>query len=304
MSNEVPKEKRPDSRLIMSVVILLILVVIYLAISPRSGLLSPLWHSMIFYPSKDLTYYKEVESICGINQQDISFTAADGNSVHGWLYLLPGAKQIVIVSHGNAGNLSGRWWIAEQMLLAGSSVLMYDYEGYGKSEGFPTVERIVEDGTAAYEYCKVNLGFAPNNIVLYGESLGCAVSCAVAQKHPCAGLILQSGFSSLRQLAIEKIPLLAIYPPFLFPEPALDNGAIVSKLDVPVLVIHGDSDTLIPVAHAKQVKASVKSNSKLIELDGIGHNDVFKTANGLYGEEVKMFLLGLRQKTDGKTLQN
>src|SRR5206468_3134820 len=106
--------------------------------------------------------------------------------------------------------------ITRLMLLAGYSVLVYDYQGFGRSSGRPSVDGILSDGAAAFDYLVKERGIDPHRIVLYGESLGVSVAAHLSTIRDCGGLVLQSGFASLSRIACKHFPFLRIYPTALF----------------------------------------------------------------------------------------
>jgi hypothetical protein len=148
--------------------------------------------------------------------------------------------------------------------------LVYDYRGYGQSKGKPSVKSICADGDAAYQFLRAR-GYSPEQIILYGQSLGCAVACHIAERNKVGAMILQSGFSSLRLVASETHPQLKGAVPLLVPD-VLDNSKILSKLTTPVLIIHGDKDTTIPFDNATKLYDAAIGPKRLIVCKDAGHN--------------------------------
>ena len=177
---------------------------IYLGLAPRVA--TPLYRSMLFHPDRYPAGNYDLDSIEGISRKDVFFTSADGTRIHGWYFALPGAGKTILFHHGNAGNVSSRAPLIRLLLLAGASVLIYDYRGYGLSEGIPSVKGICDDGCAAFDYLTEVEGVNHDEIINYGESLGCAVACQVCTVRRGCALILQSGFSSLRKIGISVCP--------------------------------------------------------------------------------------------------
>lgn len=125
--------------------------------------------------------------------------------VHGWWVAKPGACLTTLYLHGNVGNITHRLG-QQEITAAGSSALILDYRGYGKSEGWPTEMGLYQDSSAAYHY-SINTGFTPKQIVLHGESLGTAVAVDLASRQGCAGLVLEAPFTSARYVAQATFPL-------------------------------------------------------------------------------------------------
>ncbi len=204
-----------------------------------------LYTSKLFHPDKDLGSAQQVAALKAYREvpnQEVFFTAQNGNRLHGWLFLQPGATKIYVLFPGNAGDIPRRLDYFKVLLASGASVFTYEPRGFGKSEGTPTIASICQDGESAYDYVSKTLGYKSEQIVLFGVSLGTTVATHVSTVRSACGLILQSGFSSLEDIAYEKVPFLRIYPAFLFPQsPALNNVDIVgiSSTHVPLLVMHG-----------------------------------------------------------------
>lgn len=248
-----------------------LLAILYVVISPAVA--TPLWNKLMFFPTRGDHEYYHIESVNGFPRQDIAIESSHKSKLHGWFFRRPDSNKIAIINHGNGGSIIHRFHMIDALLKSGVSVLAYDYQGYGKSTGSPSVPNICDDGEAAYNYAVNRLGYTGKNIILVGESLGCAVSTRVARNHPCAGVILQSGFSSLPEIAREHFGVLKIYPNILFPHPMLDNAANLKEIHVPVLVIHGSEDPVIPRWHGEKNFAAANEPKTLCMLKGAHHND-------------------------------
>lgn len=231
----------------------------------------------------------------GVPREDVFFNTTDGLKLHGWYFHKPASRFVIVVSHGNTGNLTGRFPLAKLLLQTGSSVLLYDYRGYGRSEGTPSLQGICDDGSAAIEFLLREKGYSPQQIVLYGESLGCSVASAVAAARSCAGLILQSGFTSLPDIGGVHLPFTRIYPKLFFPRPRLDNAQLVSRLKHPLLIIHGHRDKVVPFSHAQEIFRRASEPKMLVELPECAHSDILTVAPHTYLEAVKTFLSSLEE---------
>ena len=250
---------------------------------------APLHSYLIFFPDKQIhqSVYS-LKEIRGVPKVNVQIQSGKKN-IDAWLFENKQSDKIVLVSHGNAGNMAHRAVIADALIEAGLSVLLYDYQGYGKSEGSPSVKNVCQDGVAAYDYL-LSKGYKPENIILYGESLGCSVATNVSSQRKCAGLILQSGFSSLRNIAREKYLFFNAYPNFLFPKPNLDSLAVLENPHPPLLIMHGKEDRTIPYSHAEKMYATAVGKKSMVLFEGTGHNDVFNTSRGQFMAAVKNFI--------------
>ncbi len=198
-----------------------------------------------------------------------------------------GEGPVVLFSHGNAGNLFYRASLLGLFVRhTGARTLAFDYSGYGGNEGRPSEEEVYRDGLAAYDHL-VAEGVTAGRIVLYGESLGGAVALKVASERPVAGVVLQAPFASLASLArrlYSWLPLAAVLVRGDFP-----NAERVRRLTVPVLVVHGTEDEVIPLAEGHALHAAAPPGSELLPIEGAGHNDLFEVG----GEE---YLRGLGER--------
>lgn len=267
-----------------------VLFVWYIILSPLVAM--PVYNTMLFHPFAEGKY--DVKDIDGVQCENVYFTS-DGKKLHGWYFVLPGASKTILLSHGNAGNITHRSKLVELLLEAGASVFIYDYQGYGKSFGTPSLQGICDDGLAVYNYLVLEKKIKPQDIILFGESIGTGVTCDIASKEPCAGIILQSPFSSLPGLAKQKMHLMCLYPPCLFPSAALDNLSILKKLNVPLLILHGAQDHLIPVSHSEELYAQANQPKQFVRLPDAGHNDTYDIDGKQYFQAVSQFIASFKK---------
>ena len=271
------KEKEKPSFKKMMIIEAAKLTILFLLLSPVC--LFQLSRILLFFP--DQTRYDLKQPLQLIEQklkakvQDVNFKSLDGKTLNGMYFARDGAKQVLLLSHGNGGNIAHRLPAIIHMLNMGASVLVYDYQGYGKSEGDPSVQAIVEDGLAAYDFLNKVKGWRPGQIVAYGESLGCAVTCQIAKQRQLAGIVLQSGFSSLPAAARDRFIWLNLFPDFTFPQPQLNNCEVLAHSRVPLLIIHGEKDEILPIKYANQMYASAAAKKQIVRLKHSGHNDMF-----------------------------
>ena len=256
---------------------------LYYFLSPRKA--SALYRSLLFHPTAlpDVLSLSMIDEAFGGSPEEVYFESegkfAGKAQLHGWFF--PSAKSsadsgiTVLFSHGNSGNLGDRYTTVKWLTNFGLSVFVYDYRGFGRSEGKPSVNGVAQDGLAAYDYL-LSRGIDPDKIVLYGESLGVAVSTFVAEKRHAAAMILQSGFSSLRRIALETFPLLQIYPKSLFPSPALNSDEILANCNIPVLICHGQNDATVGVHHARKLFASAAGPKSLLIVENGAHSDLIE----------------------------
>jgi uncharacterized protein len=230
----------------------------------------PFYNTVLFHPY--VTGYYDFDSIAGVKKQDILFRSGS-ERLHGWYFSNPASLHVVLISHGNAGNITHRKSLIKLLLETGASVFIYDYEGYGLSTGSPSIDKCCLDATAAFD-CLSSIKDTKQEIVLYGESIGTGITCELARLRCAKKIILQSGFQSLPQIAREKVPLTAIYPEFVFPCKHLDTRKFLEGNHPPVLLIHGRKDEIIPAHNSRDLYAASSGTRYLVELPDAGHNDI------------------------------
>jgi len=202
--------------------------------------------------------------------------------IHGWWVRQEGARLVTLYLHGNAGNVTHRYSkICET--AAGSSVLIPDYRGYGKSKGRPTEKGVYADAQAAYRYL-LESGYRPEQIVLHGESIGCAVSIDLASRNPCAGIVLEAPFTSAADVAQTVLPVLG---PMLVR--SFDSGKKISGVRAPLLFIQGDRDEIIPLRLGQKLFFSAPEPKSFWIVEGAGHNDILEVAGQRYRQRLRVF---------------
>jgi uncharacterized protein len=225
--------------------------------------------NQVFHP------YRELESQAaelGRPFEEVTVTTSDGLKLHGWFF--PSATnsvrlgEVVLYCHGNGGNIGHRLGACAALLETGVNVLLFDYRGYGRSEGRPTEEGTYLDAQAAYRWL-TQRGFAPAHILAFGESLGGAVAVELALRERLCGIVLQSSFTSIPDVGAELFPWL---PVRWLATIHYNSRAKLEKVRVPVMVMHSRSDRLVGFSHAQANFASANEPKLLWELAG-DHND-------------------------------
>ncbi len=236
----------------------------------------------------------------GISARAITFLQADGNSLCAWFYVNPNAKFTMLVSHGNLGNMQTHSYLTEALIRAGYSVFIYDYSGYGASSGKPDLSTVTKDAEAAYD-CLIGFGEQKaENIILYGESIGASVSAHLATVRAARAIICQSGFCSLRKIAVEKMPLLKIYPEFMFPHHSLDTITNIRSVKIPLLIMHGEKDDIVPFAHGQMIFASACEPKLLVSFSNCDHKNVTFADRGKFMDVLEKFLQPIIAQTCDK----
>lgn len=224
--------------------------------------------------------------------EEIWFPTADGLRLHGWFFRAQEASRAgaIIYFHGNGGNISYLEWLGRRFSSRGFDVLLFDYRGYGRSGGDVDGESgLYKDADAAYDYMTRERGAEAARLVLYGQSLGTAVAVDLAARRQCGALILESGFSSARDMAATIFPSL---PRFVHGLGAyrFDSTGKLPRVGCPVLVAHGDRDEVIPISHGRALHEAAPQPKSLLILEGAGHNDLAIVGGKDYADSLVRFM--------------
>jgi hypothetical protein len=224
----------------------------------------------------------------GLRSEELRLTASDGVRLHGW-WIRAGGERVVLLFHGNAGNVSHR--LDRAKLFAerlGVDLFLVDYRGYGRSEGRPSEPGIYRDGLAIYD-AALERGFPPERIILMGESLGCAVAIEVALARPCAAVALETPFLSVPALARRHYPFV---PAFLV-RSKFDAESKIGGLAVPKLILAAEHDEIAPLSHARRLFELAAPPKDLYVIPGAGHNDTYAVGGGPYLFAWRRFLAAI-----------
>jgi fermentation-respiration switch protein FrsA (DUF1100 family) len=243
-------------------------------------------HRQVFDPDRHLeTSGNEL----GRPFEDVHFQAVDGVGLHGWFFPADTdstrKRFIYLLCHGNAGNISHRLDHCAALLETGASVFIFDYRGYGRSQGRPGEEGTYLDAQAAHQWLRQK-GFAPTNIVALGESLGGGVASELALRESLGGLILQSTYTSIPDVGAELFPWL---PVRWISTIKYDTRARLSRIRVPLLIMHSREDGLIGFSHAEGNFAVANEPKMFWEIAG-GHNQFLEGDRARYLEGLNRFL--------------
>lgn len=241
--------------------------------------------AFIYYPVRELT---GTPASFGLAYRDVWFQADDGVRLHGWL--IPGARPTTLLwSQGNAGNIGHRLDnIREIHQRLGIGVFIFDYRGYGQSEGSPTEAGLYRDARAAREALVRDGGVPSERIVYFGRSLGAAVALELALAHPPPGLILESPFLSVQAMANRTLPGSG----YLF-KSRFDSLARIGRLRAPLLILHGDADEVVPYEHGRRLWEAASEPKAFYTIARARHNDTYLVGGRDYWEAWRKFLHAL-----------
>jgi fermentation-respiration switch protein FrsA (DUF1100 family) len=221
---------------------------------------------------------------------DVWFKAADGVEPHAWWFPKPGAHFATLFLHGNAGNVTHRIGHAYAIISAGSSVLILDYRGYGKSPGRPTEKGLYRDADAGFDEL-LKRGYASESIVLHGESLGTAVATDLAARRACGGLILESPMISLGKMAGTVFPVIG--PLFAH---GFNTNKKIGRVNAPLLLIHGKADDIVPFSQGEELYRLARPPKTFWPVAGAHHNDLVCVAGNEYSIRLRAFYQSLSKR--------
>ncbi len=245
----------------------------------------------VFFPSEAIETTPE---LFHLNYQEVWLpiqTPSGVERMYGWW--IPASKPVAVMLylHGNGVNIGANVAQAARFQQLGFSVLLIDYRGYGRSEGsFPTEARVYQDASTAWNYLVRQQQIQPGKIFIYGHSLGGAIAINLALQHPnAAGLIVESSFTSMRQMVGYR-GIYSIFPTDLILTQRFDSLAKIESIQVPILLIHGTADLIVPDNMSKQLFAAAPEPKQLVLIPKAGHNNVAEVGGSQYLQAVKKFV--------------
>ncbi len=242
----------------------------------------------VFFPERGL---KATPEDIGLEFEEVFFTAADGVKLHGW-YVPADSDVTLLWFHGNAGNIANR---LEHLFLShvvlGVNIFIFDYRGYGLSEGAASESGTYLDGEAAVAYLRDRRGVdTEEQLVLYGHSLGGAVAVEVSRRNPSRALILESTFTSVKDMAKSLYPYLPSGVVTSLMQSEYDSLSKVAGVRAPVMVIHGEEDTTVPLAEGRSLYDAARQPKRFHTVEGAAHNDVYAVGGDRYFEAIRRFI--------------
>jgi len=249
--------------------------------------------SLIFFPTRypDGMWDTEVAARgSGCEIDDHFFTAGDGTRLHGWwCRRLDGNANdpVLLFFHGNAGNLSHRAdMLIELATRTPASVFVVGYRGYGRSEGRPKEAGLYLDARSAWKYLTEEIGIGADLIVIFGKSLGGGVAVDLALEAPAAGLIMESSFTSIPDMAGAHYPFV---PKFLI-RTQMNSVVKVPFISMPKLFIHSREDRVVPYRHGRDLFEAAMEPKSFHEVVGAGHNETWIAGGNAYFEAISDFV--------------
>lgn len=221
----------------------------------------------------------------GYAYEEVDLHAADGTRLKGWFVPNPEACRVLMFFHGNTRNISHCMDSLALFHRLGFSVMLFDYRGYGESEGSPAEDGTYLDAQAAWEYLLRERGLAPDDIVVLGRSLGAAIASWLAARHPPRALVIESTFTSLPDVAADHHPWLPARVLARYRYPVAEH---LARIRCPVLIVHSRADEIVPFHHAERLLGIAPGPKELLEIEGMHYNG-YRTSGPRYEEGLAAF---------------
>ena len=239
-------------------------------------------NSLLYFPVRELASSPEAH---GLRADALALPTEDGETLAGW-WIRGAGKRAVLFFHGNAGNAADRLDRARILNERfGLDVFLVDYRGYGRSTGSPSEDGLARDARAVLGAARER-GFAPDRIVLFGESLGSAVATRLASEAPVGAVILETPFLSVPEMARVHYPFV---PTFLI-RSRFDNASRVGTIAAPKLFLVAERDEIVPPEQGRRLYALSPAPKTLFVIPGAGHNDTYIAGGEAYWKAVGDFL--------------
>ena len=280
-------------------IIAIVVAVLLLAYVGGAALIYGYGPHLIFVPMKAVTdtpanhgaQFQPVRIPVGHDHAELAawWVAAEPKLAH------PERVKVLLYLHGNYGNVGDNAAHAARLSTYGVDVLIPDYRGFGESSGpFPTETRVYEDAETAWQWLLREKHYTPTEIVIYGHSLGGAIAIELASRHPDAGgLIVESSFTSVLDMS-RLNPKFRLLPMSWLITQRFDSIDRVGSLKMPVLLIHGNADHVVPLFMAQQMYQTVPGQKTLVVIPGGGHDNCAVVGGDLYVAAVREFVEGLK----------
>lgn len=259
--------------------------------------------AVLYFIQSGLVYYPQREIDATPDQlhlpfDDLMLATSDGLKISAWFIPAKDARGTVLFCHGNGGNISHRLDTIWTLNKLGMNVLIFDYRGYGKSEGKPTEKGTYLDAEAAWKHLVEKRGIPGERIIVQGRSLGGAVAAHLARDHTPAGLILESTFSSMPDMAAKLYPM---FPVRLLSKFEYATAEYVAAVKCPVMVVHSPEDDIIPFKQGRRVFDAAGAPKRFVQIRG-SHNTGFIESDDIYRPALREFLSeALGEERTGET---
>jgi hypothetical protein len=259
------------------------MLIVLLAFAVLNGLMYLQQPAKTFLPERELS---ATPADWGLEYEEVWCGTLDGIQLHGWYIPSQGSSRALLFFHGNGGNISHRGDSIAIFHRLGLNVFIFDYRGYGRSQGKPSERGLSRDAAAAWRYLIETKGFSGTDIVIFGRSLGGAVAATLASEVRPGGLILESTFSSARDFANVAFPVLSRLVLLRYD---FDTAERLTRVTCPVLVLHSPEDEIMPFQLGEKVYRAANEPKGFVKMRG-DHNSGFLRSQPDYERELRRFL--------------
>jgi hypothetical protein len=252
------------------------------------GFLSGCWNWLVekqtFLPDNTI---EQTPSAFGLSYEDVWFESQDGVQLHGWLVPALADSHLLLFCHGNAGNISHRLDNIRLLHQRGISVFIFDYRGYGRSNGSINEKGFYLDAEAAHHLARKWTMHNQAKLVVFGRSLGGIAATHLGATQVCDGLILESTFANMGAMASTHYPL-----PFAerLLGHRLNAGEKIARVQIPILFFHGDSDNVVPIRLGRALYQAAPNPKEFVVIQGAGHNDTYIIGGEKYFDRLEAFI--------------
>ncbi|MEW6674948.1 MAG: alpha/beta hydrolase [Nitrospirota bacterium] len=239
--------------------------------------------SLLYYPTKELL---QTPKDIGLDFEELALKTTDGINISAWYIPAKDERGAILMCNGNAGNISYRIDLIQIFNNLNLSILIFDYRGFGKSEGKPTEEGTYLDAEAALDYL-VNIRHYPTaKIILYGQSLGGAIAAEMALRHNAAAIIIESSFKSVPELGSKFFPFIPVKLISCFHYATIEK---IDKINCPKLIIHSPDDEIVPYSHGVALFEKAREPKEFLKIKG-DHNEGFLLSGMIYIDGLNRFI--------------
>ena len=260
--------------------LLLGLVLLY----PRPGL-AAMEHHFIFFPDRTLV---ATPAAAGLEYEEVWFDAADGVKLHGWYVPGEPGRPVLLFCHGNAGNISHRIDNLWHFRRLGLSALIFDYRGYGRSQGRASEEGTYNDGRGALNWLR-GRGWQPERMIYFGRSLGAGIAVQLALETPPGALVLETPFPSIATMGWHHNPILYLLLGWAL-EARYDSFNKIGRIHTPLLLFQGDRDSIVPERMARRLFEKANEPKTFHRIIGADHNNTYEIGGEGYWQKWREFL--------------
>lgn len=253
-------------------------------LSPPTGF-AAMEHHFIFFPDRHLV---ATPAAAGLAYEEVWFAAADGVKLHGWYVPGKPGGPVLLFCHGNAGNISHRVDNLWHFHRLGLSVLIFDYRGYGRSEGRASEQGTYDDGRGALAWLH-GRGWQPQQMIYFGRSLGAGIAVQLALETPPGALVLETPFPSIAAMGWHHNPILYLLLGWAL-DARYDSFNKISRVNAPLLLFQGDRDSIVPEPMARRLFERANEPKSYHLIRGADHNNTYDVGGEAYWQQWRQFL--------------